>query len=376
MNTLHCASSIGARSLATPIISSGVYGFPVKVCARVFRTTLEEFSKKEGATTSLRDIRIVNNNAETQKEFIDEFTATASSVAEADLHRRKRIPADTVINMEGVNTSDEDFTTPAQLKSNRNEDDGCFVSMESDESSHKRRKAHTSMTGPKSTYFPPATTTTTSILSSPNSNASSKPNTVSPAPTTAAIASQSGRGDCPICVDDDVPLMSMKCCQNTICNNCFARHFDTDAKCPFCTLVVLMKKGNQPPGTMDCSIDECSSLPGYEGMGIIIITYHFPNGIQKEHHPNPGVYYSGTSRRAYLPANKEGRQVLELLQRGFDQKVLFTIGKSVTTGQDNCVLWNDVHHKTNTRGGPAQYGYPDPTYLSRVKGELAAKGIK
>jgi hypothetical protein len=31
--------------------------------------------------------------------------------------------------------------------------------------------------------------------------------------------------------------------------------------------------------------------------------------------------------------------------------------------------------QTSTRGGPTNYGYPDPTYLSRVKSELAAKGF-
>jgi deltex len=55
--------------------------------------------------------------------------------------------------------------------------------------------------------------------------------------------------------------------------------------------------------------------------------------------------------------------------------LIFTVGKSVTTGLDNQVVWNGIHHKTNTSGGVGSFGYPDPTYFSRVKEELAAKGV-
>ncbi|XP_077982581.1 uncharacterized protein LOC144437515 [Glandiceps talaboti] len=417
MNTLNCASSIGARSLAIPVIGTGVYGFPVKVCARVYRTTLEEFSKTTGGSTSLKDVRIVNNSVETLKEFIDEFRNETSNVLEQEIcssgEKSQRLE-ETAVNWR-VNDDSNEFTnmehsdvdngwvdlakeghvpsSTTMVTSQKYEDtfepddrdktygDGesylnNMPKVNSESSVQEEEHGSTLTTDPLPVECTSQTASTADATAVSNSNASSTPDIVSPAPTTATIASQSGRGDCPICVDDDVPLMVMTCCKNTICNNCFDRHFDTDAKCPFCTLVVLMKKGNQPHGTMDYSIDEFSSLPGYEGMGTIIITYQFPSGIQQGNHPKPGVYYTGTSRRAYLPANEEGREVLELLKRGFDQQVLFTIGKSVTTGQDDCVLWNDVHHKTNTHGGPAQYGYPDPTYLSRVKEELAAKGIK
>lgn len=47
----------------------------------------------------------------------------------------------------------------------------------------------------------------------------------------------------------------------------------------------------------------------------------------------------------------------------------------MTTGQDNVIVWNGIHHKTSTHGGSANFGYPDPTYLLRVTEELAAKGV-
>ena len=38
--------------------------------------------------------------------------------------------------------------------------------------------------------------------------------------------------------------------------------------------------GNQPPGTMDVSIDNNKSIAGYDGDGMIIITYNIHSGIQ------------------------------------------------------------------------------------------------
>jgi len=43
------------------------------------------------------------------------------------------------------------------------------------------------------------------------------------------------------------------------------------------------------------------------------------------------------------------------------------VGRSVTTGLDNQVVWNGIHHKTSMSGGAANFGYPDPTYFNRVK---------
>ena len=40
------------------------------------------------------------------------------------------------------------------------------------------------------------------------------------------------------------------------------------------------------------------------------------------------------------------------------------------------VCWNGIHHKTSPSGGTSSFGYPDPTYLKRVKDELALKGLK
>ena len=61
---------------------------------------------------------------------------------------------------------------------------------------------------------------------------------------------------------------------------------------------------------------------------------------------------------AYLPDSPEGNRVLGLLRRAFEQRLIFTIGTSMTTGMQNVITWNDIHHKTSIWGGPRWYVWP------------------
>ena len=113
--------------------------------------------------------------------------------------------------------------------------------------------------------------------------------------------------------------------------------------------------GNQPEGEMFVSY-QSTRIPGYESCGgSILITYKFQAGMQGANHPIPGKRYLGTTRYAYLPNNREGQKVKRLLMKAFEQKLTFTIGRSSTTGADNVITWNDIHHKTSITGGPTRY---------------------
>jgi len=54
---------------------------------------------------------------------------------------------------------------------------------------------------------------------------------------------------------------------------------------------------------------------------------------------------------------------------------MFTVGRSVTTGKDNRIIFSGIHLKTSLQGGINKFGYPDPTYFKRVQEELALKGV-
>ena len=54
--------------------------------------------------------------------------------------------------------------------------------------------------------------------------------------------------------------------------------------------------------------------------------------------PSLGMDYRGDGRTAYLPNNVEGRAALRMLKRAFMRGLLFTVGKSITTGRDNTTV--------------------------------------
>ncbi|KAJ8380447.1 hypothetical protein SKAU_G00012250 [Synaphobranchus kaupii] len=185
------------------------------------------------------------------------------------------------------------------------------------------------------------------------------------------------KDNCPICLEAIIESQkkTLSRCKHSFCKDCLSKAFESKPACPVCGTLYGSLKGTQPgDGSMTVSTNRIP-LPGNDRCGSIVIRYYIPNGIQGEEHPNPGQRYEGTSRTAFLPDSSEGRKVLTLLQRAFDQRLVFTIGQSSTTGRSNVVTWNDIHHKTNRDGGPVNYGYPDPDYLDRVQDELKAKGI-
>jgi len=44
---------------------------------------------------------------------------------------------------------------------------------------------------------------------------------------------------------------------------------------------------------------------------------------------------------------------------------MFTIGNSVTTGRNNVIVWNGIHHKTKIGGGSSNYGWPVVVFVFR-----------
>ncbi|NXP21328.1 DTX3L ligase, partial [Scytalopus superciliaris] len=181
--------------------------------------------------------------------------------------------------------------------------------------------------------------------------------------------------ECPICMERINDKETLRKCKHAFCKSCINQAMAIKQVCPVCNTVYGVMKGDQPEGTMSTRKWDYS-LPGYADCGTIEIDYDMKGGIQTINHPNPGHRYGPTSRRAYLPDNAEGREILALLRKAFDQKLIFTVGQSRTSGAQNVITWNDIHHKTSTSGGCTNFGYPDPSYLQRVRAELKAKGIE
>lgn len=95
--------------------------------------------------------------------------------------------------------------------------------------------------------------------------------------------------------------------------------------------------GNQP--IMETQTYPEKHLPGYENFGTIEIYYSIPSSKKG--------FFQGKSLVAYVPDSPEGRKVAQLLKKAFDLV-------ETSSGTTNVVLWNDIHHKTSTHGGPAK----------------------
>uniref|UniRef100_A0A1X7TYN7 E3 ubiquitin-protein ligase n=2 Tax=Amphimedon queenslandica TaxID=400682 RepID=A0A1X7TYN7_AMPQE len=203
-------------------------------------------------------------------------------------------------------------------------------------------------------------------------------------------------GPCPICMnnlneesgfeDDSTPSPSstsscdvckLRKCGHMLHRSCLITYSknSTDAKgclrCPTCKVIHGVKRGDMPStGTMTVS-KKRYSLPGHPRCGTIEIVYSFQPGVQN------GVHYraNGFPRTCYLPDSTKGQKVLQLLRVAWERRLTFTIGTSVTTGATNTIVWNEIHHKTESTSNHSGHGYPDENYLDNVLAELAAQGV-
>lgn len=196
---------------------------------------------------------------------------------------------------------------------------------------------------------------------------------------------------CPVCLIDLAGsdsegggIICLKHCKHALhlpCMQALISHQNAQTKgkfiqCPVCMAIYGRKIGNQPNGNMTWT-QLNYSLPGHQGSATIQITYNIASGNQGPEHPNPGrPYYAvGFPRVCYLPATDKGWKVLRLLKEAFDRRLVFTVGRSNTTGREDVVTWNEIHHKTEAGLSKQGHGFPDPGYLDNVIEELAVHGV-
>lgn len=126
----------------------------------------------------------------------------------------------------------------------------------------------------------------------------------------------------------------------------------------------------QPPGQMTWIVLH-KDLPGFPHDDTLQVNFTFPNGIQTEGHPHPGQPYPSLRQCVYLPDSREGRRILSLMEKAFQQQLLFTVSTDLH-GQD-VVCSASVPFKTQPEGGTVMNGYPDQDYLKTVKKVLNEK---
>lgn len=176
---------------------------------------------------------------------------------------------------------------------------------------------------------------------------------------------------CSICLDKlSVQLtVKLKSCNHSFHRNCIEDCLRRDPTCPLCRCVVGEAQGSCPSGTMKIKRINLK-CPGFHGSTTIEIVYSIPHGVQQSYHESPGTPYGATTRRAFLPDNKDGQQLLWRLKYAWKHGLTFNIGTSMTTGEPNVVRWASIFHKTSLMGGP--FGFPDANFMEHCNKDLDA----
>ena len=185
---------------------------------------------------------------------------------------------------------------------------------------------------------------------------------------------EGAEGECVVCYNTTrlCRVRGCVCAESTVCRSCMEQQLEVRSTCPTCMQHVRVLQGPCPPGT--ASVRRFSeSLPGFEGHGHFSILFQVMSGQQQEgRDPNPGQDFAGKHVFCFLPDTERGIALGTRLLTAFRRGHAFCVGRSLTTGQDNVTTFNGVHMKTSRTDA---YGYPDPTYLTRLDAELTARGF-
>ena len=179
---------------------------------------------------------------------------------------------------------------------------------------------------------------------------------------------------------DGEPVIEMPCAGSAHFSTCtfnrstVLRALRCSACCPGCGHLLPSLPGPQPAGSMSIERQMRLRCEGHGNFGTLVVAFSFPNGVQGAQHSSPGQHYEGVLRTGFYPDNEEGQACVRLLRRAFERGRAFIVGRSLTTGRENTVVYA-IHQKSRSDGGAALHGWPDPTYLQRLSSECAAFGI-
>ncbi|XP_067397067.1 uncharacterized protein [Emydura macquarii macquarii] len=172
-------------------------------------------------------------------------------------------------------------------------------------------------------------------------------------------------GKCDACQSSCVATCCAPC-GHALCRTCFAAE-DTHPACCSSPGSVRVIKGTIKIMTL------AQSLPGYYRDPTLKIIYDIPDGLQEAGDPRPGRPYRGGRFEAFLPDNREGKQIVLLLQKAFERGLTFQLTPS---DPEDRVTWHRIPHKTSFDKGKARNGYPDSQYLRQVCAVLRNLGIE
>lgn len=173
------------------------------------------------------------------------------------------------------------------------------------------------------------------------------------------------------------PVSPKVCDMHCFHYGCLADWLKQKQVCPLCRTHLVQLTGYQPVSPLNRAtvVHEISRLPGYETVGTLTLEYFIAAGVQTLNDPLPGHRFDSFTIQTYLPDNSEGAHVATLLDTAWRRGLLFRIGYNAVTKCMDTIVVNGLELKRFRRGGHAGYGYPDPSYMSRMRQDLMEIGI-
>ena len=174
-----------------------------------------------------------------------------------------------------------------------------------------------------------------------------------------------------------LPTKPRICADHVFHMGCLKQWLKANPSCPLCRCQLVVLTGYQPQtegSTMTVDRD-AAPLPGCEPGGTLVVRFFVADGVQDLDCPLPGERFAALRFVTYLPDNPEGVEVVRLLAIAWNRRLLFRIGFNPATGRMDRLVLNGLELKTQRTGGLLAGGYPDASYLSRLKADLREVGV-
>ena len=167
-------------------------------------------------------------------------------------------------------------------------------------------------------------------------------------------------------------------CAHSFHVECIRRWLAEKSTCPVCRKSLFTITGFQPRSplsTFEVTENPHEHITGYAECGTLTLTFHIEPGIQGSDMPLPNERHFGLNMTCFLPNNSEGQELVRLLRIAWTRGLLFRIGFNPNSHRMDWVVPNGIEFKLRKDSGMLAQGYPDPSYMNRLKCDLKDVGV-
>jgi deltex-like protein len=198
------------------------------------------------------------------------------------------------------------------------------------------------------------------------------------------VDDEPGNDVCNICFDgfehESIQIkeaVQIKECAHKFHLTCIQRWLAEKSTCPVCRKSLFTIRGYQPkhPNSLFRVEEDATPLSGFPECSTLVLSFHLETGYQSTDMPLPGETFNGLNLTSFLPNNPEGQEIVRLLNIAWERGLLFRVGYNPQTNRMDQVVPNGFELKLRRDGGILFHGFPDPSYMNRLKADLKDVGV-